>query len=155
MPFALTNSLTAPAVFKILINDDLCDMLNQFVFVCPDDILIFLRFLQEQTKHVKRVLCHLLKNHMYVKLKKCEFHVSGCISWVSLLPQVTSKGILKKSRLSPIGLPQPTWRRFNIFWDMWISCKTLVQQQLLSQPSPKGKALNSCEALRPRSLLSN
>ncbi len=36
MPFGLTN-----AVFQALINDVLRDMLNQFVFVYLDDILIF------------------------------------------------------------------------------------------------------------------
>lgn len=38
MPFGLTN---APAVFQALINDVLRDMLNRFVFVYLDDILIF------------------------------------------------------------------------------------------------------------------
>lgn len=40
MPFGLTN---APAVFQALINDVLRDMLNRFVFVYLDDILIFSR----------------------------------------------------------------------------------------------------------------
>lgn len=38
MPFGLTN---APAVFQALDNDVLRDMLNDFVFVYLDDILIF------------------------------------------------------------------------------------------------------------------
>ena len=38
MPFGLTN---APAVFQALVNDMLRDMLNRFVFVYLDDILIF------------------------------------------------------------------------------------------------------------------
>lgn len=38
MPFGLTN---APAVFQVLVNDVLRDMLDRFVFVYLDDILIF------------------------------------------------------------------------------------------------------------------
>ena len=38
MPFGLTN---APAVFQALVNDVLRDMLNRFIFVYLDDILIF------------------------------------------------------------------------------------------------------------------
>lgn len=40
MPFCLTN---APVVFQTLGNDVLRDMLNTFVFVYLDDILIFSR----------------------------------------------------------------------------------------------------------------
>ncbi len=73
MPRGLTNS---PAVFQALINDVLRDMLNQFVFVYLDDILIFSGSLQEHTKHVQKVLRPLLDNHLYIKPEKCEFHVS-------------------------------------------------------------------------------
>jgi hypothetical protein len=38
LPFGLAN---APAVFQALVNDVLRDMLNIFVFVYLDDILIF------------------------------------------------------------------------------------------------------------------
>ena len=38
MPFSLTN---APAVFQSLVNDVLRDMINKFVFVYLDDILVF------------------------------------------------------------------------------------------------------------------
>ncbi len=73
MPFGLTN---APAVFQALINDVLRDMLNQFVFVYLDDILIFSGSLEEHEGHVSRVLQRLLDNHLYVKPEKCEFHVT-------------------------------------------------------------------------------
>lgn len=43
MPFGLTN---APAVLQALVNDVLRDMVNDFVFVYLDDILIFSHFLQ-------------------------------------------------------------------------------------------------------------
>lgn len=39
MPFGLTNALV---VFQALVNDVLRDMLNRFIFVYLDDILIFL-----------------------------------------------------------------------------------------------------------------
>lgn len=49
MPFGLTND---PAV--------LCDMLNRFVFVYQDDILIFFRTPEEHIQHVLLVLQRLL-----------------------------------------------------------------------------------------------
>ncbi len=73
MPFGLTN---APAVFQALINNVLRDMLNQFVLIYLDDILIFSSSLQEHVKHVSKVLRCLLDNHLYAKPEKCEFHVT-------------------------------------------------------------------------------
>ncbi len=73
MPFGLTN---APAVFQSLINDVLRGMLNQFVFVYLDDILIFSSSLQENVKHISKVLRRFLDNHIYAKPEKCEFHVT-------------------------------------------------------------------------------
>lgn len=64
MPFGLTN---APGVFQALVNDVLHDMLNQFVFVYLDDILIFSRTLPEHTQHVQQVLRRLHENSLYVK----------------------------------------------------------------------------------------
>lgn len=47
MPFGLTN---APAVFQNLINYVLGDMLNKFVFIYLDDILIFSRSETENSR---------------------------------------------------------------------------------------------------------
>ncbi|KAI7790520.1 Pol polyprotein [Triplophysa rosa] len=71
LPFGLTN---APAIFQGLINDVLGDMINRFVFVYLDDILIFSQSLQEHTRHVRVVLQCLLENQLFVKAEKCEFH---------------------------------------------------------------------------------
>ncbi len=49
LPFGLVN---APAVFQALVNDVLRDMLNIFVFVYLDDILIFSPTLQVHVQHV-------------------------------------------------------------------------------------------------------
>ena len=73
MPFGLTN---APAVFQALVNDVLRDMLNQFVFVYLDDILIFSPDETTHIQHVRQVLQRLLDNLLFVKAEKCAFHVS-------------------------------------------------------------------------------
>ncbi|XP_060756607.1 uncharacterized protein LOC132867653 [Neoarius graeffei] len=72
MPFGLTN---APAVFQALINDVLRDMINLYVFVYLDDILIFSKTVQEHRHHVRQVLQRLLQNNLFAKAQKCEFHV--------------------------------------------------------------------------------
>ena len=85
MPFGLTN---APAVFQALVNDVLRDMLNKFVFVYLDDILIFYRSKDEHIHQVQRVLQRLLENSLFVKAEKCEFHVPS----VSFLGYVIGRG---------------------------------------------------------------
>lgn len=88
MPFGLTN---APAVFQALINDVLRAMLNRYVFVYLDDILIFSRSLHEHVHHVRTVLQCLLCNNLFVKPEKCEFHVPQ----VSFLGFVLERGGLQ------------------------------------------------------------
>lgn len=48
-------------------NDGLHDMLNHFVFVYLDDILIISCSIEEHTQHVRLALQRLLKNKLYVK----------------------------------------------------------------------------------------
>ena len=73
MPFGLSNSL---AVFQALVNDTLRDMLNRFIFVYLDNILIFSKTLPEHILHVHQVLSRLLKSQLYIKIEKCKFYVS-------------------------------------------------------------------------------
>ncbi len=74
MPFGLSNS---PAVFQALVNDVLRDMVDQFIYVYLDDILIFSSSLQEHVQHVRRVLQRLLENGLFVKAEKCAFHAQS------------------------------------------------------------------------------
>ena len=74
MPFGLTN---APAVFQSLINDVLRDMINRFVFLYLNDILIFSKDPEEHTTYVRKVLQKLLENRLFVKAEKCEFSCSS------------------------------------------------------------------------------
>ena len=70
MPFGLCN---APATFQHFINDVLRDMLDLFVVVYLDDILIFSENLEQHREHVCRVLQRLREQSLYIKLEKCEF----------------------------------------------------------------------------------
>ena len=76
MPFGLTN---APAVFQTLVNDVLGDMINKFVFVYLDDILIFSQDAQSHQGHVCKVLQRLLEYRLFVKAEKCEFSCTTTI----------------------------------------------------------------------------
>lgn len=71
-PYGLAN---APAVFQSFINEIFRYLLNQYVIAYIDDILIYSRSEAEHINHVKTVLTRLLKNQLYVKAEKCEFHV--------------------------------------------------------------------------------
>ncbi|XP_067231407.1 bromodomain-containing protein 8 isoform X8 [Chanodichthys erythropterus] len=88
LPFGLTN---APAVFQALVNDVLRDMINKFVFVYLDDILIFSPSVQVHTQHVRQVLQRLLENQLYVKAEKCVFHMES----VSFLGYIISADGIK------------------------------------------------------------
>uniref|UniRef100_A0A8C6XBR2 Gypsy retrotransposon integrase-like protein 1 n=1 Tax=Naja naja TaxID=35670 RepID=A0A8C6XBR2_NAJNA len=70
MPFGLTN---APAVFQHLMNDVFRDMLNQFVVIYMDDILIYSRSRDSHLQHVRHVLQRLREHQLYAKLEKCLF----------------------------------------------------------------------------------
>uniref|UniRef100_A0A9J7Y6K0 Gypsy retrotransposon integrase-like protein 1 n=1 Tax=Cyprinus carpio carpio TaxID=630221 RepID=A0A9J7Y6K0_CYPCA len=85
LPFGLSN---APAVFQALVNDVLRDMIDRFVFVYLDDILIFSSSFQDHVQHVRQVLQRLLENQLFVKAEKCEFHVQS----VSFLGHIISVG---------------------------------------------------------------
>lgn len=57
LPFGLFNDL---AVFQALVNYILRDMLNHYVFICLDDILMFSQTQDEHVHHARSVLQHLL-----------------------------------------------------------------------------------------------
>lgn len=104
MPFGLTN---APAVFQGLINDVLRNMLNHYVFVYLDDILIFSKSLHEHVHHVRSVLQCLLNNNLFVKPEKCEFHVSK-VSFLGFILEGGSLQMDPKKSDAVREWPQPT-----------------------------------------------
>ena len=88
MPFGLAN---APSVFQALVNDVLREMLEKFVFVYLDDILIFSPNLSEHKVHVRQVLQALLKARLFVKAEKCSFHVKS----ISFLGFIVAEGTVQ------------------------------------------------------------
>ncbi|KAK3523680.1 hypothetical protein QTP70_008614 [Hemibagrus guttatus] len=72
MPYRVAN---APAVFQSFINEIFRDILNKYVVAYIDDILIYSKSEEEHQGHVRAVLTRLLKNQLYIKAEKCEFHV--------------------------------------------------------------------------------
>ena len=70
MPFGLTN---APATFMHLMQDIFRPLLDKFVIVFLDDVLIFSKNEEEHEQHVKEVLEILRKHKLYAKASKCEF----------------------------------------------------------------------------------
>ena len=71
MPFGLTN---APAAFQRFMNNIFSDLLDVYVVIYLDDILIYLNNMSEHHWHVKEVLKCLRKAGLYAKAEKCEFH---------------------------------------------------------------------------------
>ncbi|KAL0180378.1 hypothetical protein M9458_025820, partial [Cirrhinus mrigala] len=71
MPFGLVNS---PSVFQAFVNDVFRDMLNRWVIVYIDDILILSDTLESHIQHVRAVLQRLIDHQLYAKIEKCEFH---------------------------------------------------------------------------------
>ena len=53
MPFGLTN---APASFQALVNEVFSDLLDSFVAIYLDDIMIYSKTLEEHQIHVRTVL---------------------------------------------------------------------------------------------------
>jgi hypothetical protein len=70
MPFGLTN---APATFMRLMHTALGDLLDRFVLVYLDDIMIFSKSAQDHEKHVREVLDRLRSHNLVIKRSKCSF----------------------------------------------------------------------------------
>lgn len=73
MFFGLTNS---PATFQWMMNNIFHDLIGEGkVTIYLDDILIFLKNLDEHRRIVKCVLQRLHENKLFLKVEKCEFEV--------------------------------------------------------------------------------
>ena len=87
IPFGLTN---APASFQSMMHSIMDGILNVFVIIYIDDILIFSNNPIDHYQHVSEVLKRLANNNLPVKLEKCSFHVTE-LDFLGFL--LTTKGI--------------------------------------------------------------
>src|ERR1700730_19078114 len=71
MPFGLTN---APTTFQHFMNDIFSDLLNMFMVVHLNDILIYSEDPKQHVEHVREVLRRLQENSLFLNPAKCEFH---------------------------------------------------------------------------------
>src|ERR1700730_6583293 len=71
MPFGLTN---APATFQHFMNHIFPDLLDTFMVVYLDDILIYSEDPKQHVEHIQEVLQRLQENGLFLNLAKCEFH---------------------------------------------------------------------------------
>ena len=107
MPFGLTN---APGVFQEMMNDILHDMLDIFVVLYLDDILVFSRSLEEHTQHVHLVIQRLLENRLYLKAEKCIFHAPS-VEFLGLIVEGGQTRPDPRKIQSIVEWPQPTNRK--------------------------------------------
>ena len=61
MPYGLTN---APAIFQSFVNEVCQEMINRFLIIYIDDLLIYSYSLKEHIKHVQKVLQRLLDHNL-------------------------------------------------------------------------------------------
>ncbi|MBW0557784.1 hypothetical protein O181_097499 [Austropuccinia psidii MF-1] len=87
MPFGLTN---CPASFQNLVNDIFQDLLDIYVVVYLDDIMVFSKSEEEHFTHVSTVLSRLRANNLFAMASKCLFHVSS-IEYLGYI--VSSEGL--------------------------------------------------------------
>ncbi|GBG85560.1 hypothetical protein CBR_g40198 [Chara braunii] len=70
MPFGLTN---APATFQAAMTTEFRHMLDRYVLIYLDDILVYSRSLEEHVEHLRTVLERLQQTKYKVNRDKCEF----------------------------------------------------------------------------------
>ena len=72
MPFSLTNTL---ATFQAYINKALSRLINYFVVIYLNNILIYSKLREDYYAYVRIIIERLRKYKLYTKLSKCFFNI--------------------------------------------------------------------------------
>lgn len=118
---------------QCLVNE-LRDLLNHFVFVYLDDILIFSKNREEHVSHVQAVLKRLLHHSLFVKAQKYQFHAES-VSFLGNIQMDPSK--VSAVANWPIPESRKQLQRFLRFANFFIagSFRATAQWLLPSLPS--------------------
>ena len=66
-----------PSGFQWILNTIFADLLDVFIIIYLDDILIFSLNEEDHIKHVSEVFCRLRKHNLFANGKKCIFHTDS------------------------------------------------------------------------------
>jgi hypothetical protein len=83
MPFGLTN---APSTFMKLMNEVLHPFIGKFVVVYFDDILIYIKSLDEHIEYLRAIFCAIHEAHLFANLEERTF----CTDRVAFLGYVVT-----------------------------------------------------------------
>jgi hypothetical protein len=110
MPFGVTN---APAMFMDLMHRIFRLYLDKFVVVFIDNILIYLKRLEEHAAYLKLVLEKLREHKLYTKFSKCEFW----LDIVAFLGYMISKDGFQVDPAKVEAVAN--WKQPEIFTEIW------------------------------------
>ncbi|GBG92113.1 hypothetical protein CBR_g54413 [Chara braunii] len=109
MPFGLTN---APATFQAAMTNEFRAMLDRFVLVYLDDILVYSRTLEDHLEHLRRVLETLRRAKYKANRNKCEFVRKSWNTWTILSHRRPSVRCQTRFKPSKSGRSRGTSRMF-------------------------------------------
>ncbi|KAF8747935.1 Chromo (CHRromatin Organization MOdifier) domain [Rhizoctonia solani] len=150
MPFGLCN---APAAFQHFMNEIFRDILDVYVVVYLDDILIFSESRELHTKHLQEVLKRLQDNACYCNLEKCNFYASE-VDYLGVIANGEGVKADPKKITQAVDWATPRSVKGNIPWE-WgerqeVSFKALkqalIESPVLIQPDPYKEFFLECDA---------